>query len=188
MHPSVVRPWPHSELSKRSFQSCDLSLTTIWVMWYWSRGAIGSFNCILEILKVQIGLTKVPLQSAVTWLEQKMIMWLNNDVITLIGIFITRGAITCCENFPKFEIYAEIKTRILVELREFEKFKISSKNLFAQNLATDLARIHSCSLIGRYDCTKVNGTKSRKFTLKSATPRDPIKSSKMFPDQFFGKP
>ena len=130
MHPSVVRSWPHSELSKWSFQSCDLSLTTIWVMWYRSRGAIGSFNCILEILKVQIGLTKVPLQSAVTWLEQKMIMWLNNDVITLIGIFITRGAITCCENFPKFEIHAEIKTRISVELREFEKLKISPKNLF----------------------------------------------------------
>ena len=132
MHPSVVRPWPHSELSKWSFQSCDLSLTTIWVTWYWSRGAIGSFNCILEILKVQIGLTKVPLQSAVTWLEQKMIMWLNDDVITLIGIFITRVAITCCENFPNFETYAEIKTRISVELREFEKFKISSKNLFTQ--------------------------------------------------------
>ena len=110
-----------------SFQSCDLSLTAYWVTWYWSRGAIGSFNCILEILKVQIGLSKVPLQSAVTWLEQKMIMWSNDDVIELIGIFITHHLL---RNFSNFKISAEIKTRISVELREIEKFKISLQNLF----------------------------------------------------------
>ena len=129
MHHTVILFWPHSELS---FQSCDLSLTAYWVTWWRSRGAIGSFNCILEILKVQIanGLAKVPLQSAVTWLEQRMITWFNDDVITLIGIFITRCAITCCEFFPNFEIHTEIKTGISVELREFEKFKILLKNLF----------------------------------------------------------
>ena len=75
----VTRAWPH-------IVSRDV------VMW-WSRDAIGSFNCILEILKVQIAKTIMVCQKYHSrvryWYMYVLNKWFNDDVISLIGIFIT---------------------------------------------------------------------------------------------------
>ena len=75
----VTRAWPH-------IVSRDI------VMW-WSRDAIGSFNCILEILKVQIAKTIMVCQKYHSrvryWYMYALNKWSNDDVILPIGIFIT---------------------------------------------------------------------------------------------------